>query len=169
MRAELFIRYGQEGIISSDRGMNNSRGKSMREEKKKDRVLLFAISLAFTILMCGCVGKEEITKEPLQENSEMNGTVNMGSPTVYPDVPPYYVMLDGTLMQIKEKADGDYSKYKSGTLTYTGDLYRLPEEDGQTNYTKYEGCDVAFKDDTWYMFFSVSWFGGGWYRLGPDE
>lgn len=90
------------------------------------------------------------------------------TPTVCPNVPPYYVMLDGTLMQIKEEVEGDFSEYQVGIASYTGDLFQLPKTDGQSNNLDYEGCEYALKDGTWNMYFSGYSF-DSWCRLGPDE
>ena len=101
-------------------------------------------------------------------DGQKNATLSL-TPTVCPGIPPYYVMIDGTLMQIKEEVEEDFSEYQVGTFTYTGDLFDLPKEDGQTNYSEYDGSGYALKDDVWYMYCCTYWCNGSWCRLGPDE
>lgn len=161
----------------------------LRKERVYKRYVAFA-GLLIILLLSGCGDREMGGSSSTQETSESNqvavGTqekendANLqeakntkpqltATPTVCPNVPPYYVMVDGTLMQVKEGVEGDFLEYQMGTVTYTGDLFKLPEEDGQTNYSEYDGLGYAVKDGVWYMYFSGSRRDGGWCRLGPDE
>ncbi len=147
----------------------------MTKAKRKKEWLFLAIMLLLVFLCCGCGSKD-------MANSKTGDDVSMGSssdgqknatlsltPTVCPGIPPYYVMIDGTLMQIKEEVEEDFSEYQVGTVTYTGDLFKLPEEDGQSNYSEYDGCVYALKDGAWYMYCCTYWIDGSWCKLGPDE
>lgn len=143
----------------------------MMAKRKGKKGMLFLVVLFVFIMMCGCGDKGEKKQEPEQSASSSDKTTNPTSlnPTALPGIPPYYVMLDGTLMQIKEEVEGDFSEYQVGTVTYTGDLFKLPEEDGQSNYSEYDGCVYALKDGAWYMYCCTYWIDGSWCKLGPDE
>ena len=159
-------------------------------QKKCKRHIMYVDLLMIVLMLCGCGDKITRGTSLRQEISDGNQVAiedkkneneddlqelkyteqpEITSPTPCPDVPPYYVMLGGALMQIKEDVPGDLSEYQVGKVVYNGDYFHLPEEDGQTNYSEYEGCDYALKDGVWYMYFGGQWSKCGWYRLGLDE
>lgn len=143
----------------------------MVTKEKRKIGMLFLVVLFVFIMTCGC-GSKELEKQESEQSassSDDSPKTAMPTPTVCPGIPPYYVMLDGTLMQIKEEVEEDFSEYQEGTVTYTGDLFTLPTENGQSNYSEYDGFEYALKDGVWYMYFSGSWCSGSWCRLGPDE
>lgn len=92
------------------------------------------------------------------------GTKESMDPLIF-DSQSYYIKLDGTILWNVETLNWteDFSEFIVGTASYTGNLFKIPLENGQTNYDKYDGCEYARKDGKWYVHSE-----GAWCRLGSD-
>ena len=102
-------------------------------QKKCKRHIMYVDLLMIVLMLCGCGDKITRGTSLRQEISDGNQVAiedkkneneddlqelkyteqpEITSPTPCPDVPPYYVMLGGALMQIKEDVPGDLSEYQ---------------------------------------------------------
>ena len=126
------------------------------------RRILFASLIVFLVFFetgCGKNGKNTV-----ETGITLTPTAT-STPTVCPDLPPFYVVLDGTRLQIGEITELDLSENTIGTIEcFTGDTYTLPTEERQTNYEPYNGCAYAKEGESWYLYFESHW-----YRLKTDE
>ena len=136
---------------------------------RREVILIAIISI---ILLCGC-GKDpsgSCDAEPLENQISQNPVTATDSPMPNTEVHmqcPFYVKLGGELLQVCETMaiNSDFSEYKRGTISECTEYnWNLPTEDGHTNYEPYLGCDYAFSNGVWYIYYNRCWR-----KLAPDE
>lgn len=128
-------------------------------------VLLIAIG-AFATVACNAddtkndTNKNEVTKAVTEQVTPTKQVSPTGqpTPTKCSDLPPYYIVFGGERKQALKVIEENLKEYVVGTITeYTGDVYVLPTEEGQTNFTSYVGCEYAIKDEEWYLYYKGQW------------
>lgn len=131
------------------------------------------ITIISVVLLCGCgkklngIGNTELPVESISQKLVMVTDTPMPEDKELHMSCPYYVRLGGELLQVRETMaiNSDFSEYKEGTVSEcTGYNWIVPTEDGQTNYAPYLGCDYAFSDGVWYLYYNYCWR-----KLAPDE
>lgn len=157
---------------------------------KDNRKLKYAISF----LACAVVAflvvfgvKTLATKSSASEKSENEDATDASElKNIWYTNPPNYVRVGGVLQQIRSDAEGDYSEYRVGTISALVDRVEwipipddipveegcdrvmpraiLPSEEGETNFEPYLGCDYAYCDGTWYLYYNRKWR-----QLGADS
>ena len=109
----------------------------------KTKIILFSCMLIFIGFIIWDCNSDTVTAE----NSD-------AVPTKCPDLPPFLVVINGIRYACVENGDKNNEYKIIGKITdYTGDVYKLPKEDGQTNFESYLGCNYATYNDELYLYY----------------
>lgn len=80
------------------------------------------------------------------------------TPTRTPDIPPYLVRIEGVRYIAWTVSNKNFESDIAGEIiSYTGDIYNLPEEDNYTNFEPYVGCKYSKCGDDLYLYYNSQW------------